>query len=305
MPPRYDSVLQTTELLENILEQLDIRTLLTSAQRVSRRWQGVIKQSPRLQEALFFRPAPTPPPATPDSSDASPSVNITVNPLLAEVFPLCFPNEEVEEEGADAQEQCRLREQKQRAKTLWKSSFDSSPLARDERLRKAWMYPDASWRRMLVRQPPVVELGVWEHWHAMGGDSHKFSVEEFPEGLRMDHLYDEATQKILGAEFGFRMFWGNPHVRPQSRDWRGGRSLRPEQRQRLDDFCDKMELIMHLTSTMSCCPRGRNEEMLEFQQRFTHPRFVHAERIRRDLETGGERQLLQPIAKKSMYLPAL
>ncbi|KAK5705721.1 hypothetical protein LTR17_021409 [Elasticomyces elasticus] len=50
-----DAVLLTTELLENILHHLPMKDLLL-AQRVSRKWQGVIDQSKRLQQQLFFAP---------------------------------------------------------------------------------------------------------------------------------------------------------------------------------------------------------------------------------------------------------
>ncbi|KAK3691332.1 hypothetical protein LTR37_018693 [Vermiconidia calcicola] len=50
------AVLATTELLEAVLLELDMKTLLL-AQRVSQRFRDVIKASPTLQMKLFFRPA--------------------------------------------------------------------------------------------------------------------------------------------------------------------------------------------------------------------------------------------------------
>ncbi|KAK5715140.1 hypothetical protein LTR15_010557 [Elasticomyces elasticus] len=50
-----NAVLLTTELLENILHHLPMKDLLL-AQRMSRKWQGVIGQSKRLQQQLFFTP---------------------------------------------------------------------------------------------------------------------------------------------------------------------------------------------------------------------------------------------------------
>ncbi|KAI1872427.1 hypothetical protein JX265_005307 [Neoarthrinium moseri] len=57
-PPRSPAshVLTTPELLEAILAHLDPRTLLTAAQRVNRLFHALVAASPRLQEALFFRP---------------------------------------------------------------------------------------------------------------------------------------------------------------------------------------------------------------------------------------------------------
>lgn len=45
-----------TELLEQILLQADMRTLVNSAQRVCRKWYNLIKDSSDLQAALFFKP---------------------------------------------------------------------------------------------------------------------------------------------------------------------------------------------------------------------------------------------------------
>ncbi|KAJ5426327.1 ABC transporter atnG [Penicillium sp. CMV-2018d] len=45
-----------TEILELILLETDTRTLLTSAQRVCRKWHFLIQDSSDLQAALFFKP---------------------------------------------------------------------------------------------------------------------------------------------------------------------------------------------------------------------------------------------------------
>lgn len=50
------AVLETTEMLENIMRFLDMKTLLLS-QRVDKRWQATIKGSIMLQKKLFMLPA--------------------------------------------------------------------------------------------------------------------------------------------------------------------------------------------------------------------------------------------------------
>lgn len=45
------------ELLELILLHVDLRTILTSAQRVSRAWHALVTTSTALQRALFFAPS--------------------------------------------------------------------------------------------------------------------------------------------------------------------------------------------------------------------------------------------------------
>ena len=53
-----NQVFDTYELLENILLHLAIRDLLLS-RRVSQQWQSLIKQSSRLQQALFLQAGPS------------------------------------------------------------------------------------------------------------------------------------------------------------------------------------------------------------------------------------------------------
>jgi len=282
MPQHRDAVLQTTELLENILAQLDIRTLLTSAQLVNQRWHEVIAQSPRLQEALYFKPA-----AAPAASDASRSLR-TRNPLLAEVFPFWFP--EIQDDDDDEDEDQDYSSvfwdeprKKQGSTKYWKHDFESLRLVRDEKHRKACMHPDASWRRMLVRQPPVFELGRWYHTHAMSGDDHDFCVFHFPNGLRMGYLYDEVVKSVIPDPTGFSMLWRNPRVKPQLGDLRY-RRLDPEQHKKLDAFCGEVELVVHFSVTISCCLSSPNREELQFEQAITHPRAERAAQIQQDLE---------------------
>jgi hypothetical protein len=52
-----DEVLETTELLVSILQELDVKTLLPVC-RVSRRWLSTIEPSPELQENLYYRNRP-------------------------------------------------------------------------------------------------------------------------------------------------------------------------------------------------------------------------------------------------------
>src|SRR5437879_630808 len=71
-----ERVLSTAELLELILLQLDLRTLLTAAQRTCRYWKTLIRDSPSLQKYLFLMP-----------DESAPK---SWNPLLAEAFPSFF-----------------------------------------------------------------------------------------------------------------------------------------------------------------------------------------------------------------------
>ena len=166
-------VISTPELLEIILLQLDMRTLLTSAQLVSRTWHGLITKSSRLQKALFFLP---------DTN----SKERTKNPLLAELFPQWFPS------------QRRLLHGSQ-AKTIKKL-----PLAYHL---DAYMRVGASWRRMLIHQPPIYELGLVNLCRGQGGGNVQFGTVRREDGLRMDTLYDKVLMMATRDELPFWLLW--------------------------------------------------------------------------------------------------
>ncbi|KAK6216401.1 GCR1-dependent translation factor 1 [Pestalotiopsis sp. IQ-011] len=189
--PAMTRVLATPELLECVLQHLDMRTLLVSAQCACRVWHELIATSPALQEALFFKPGglcgrgsaktrrkkgqgndvtmPTDETtttttttidgATADRADDEEkhkkAVVVRKNPLLASVFPAWFedytrsPYHDASP-GAVLSSVSRVPE--------W-SEFALQPFAAatDRVLR----YRRASWRRMLVQQPPARYVGEW------------------------------------------------------------------------------------------------------------------------------------------------
>ncbi|CRL20950.1 unnamed protein product [Penicillium camemberti] len=51
-----NQALNIPEILEMVLVEMDMRTLLTCTQRVCRAWLNLIKASPSIQKALFFTP---------------------------------------------------------------------------------------------------------------------------------------------------------------------------------------------------------------------------------------------------------
>ncbi|KAK6824955.1 Regulator of G protein signaling superfamily [Apiospora arundinis] len=147
------------ELLEAILLYVDERTLLVSAQRVSQHWRAVIAVSPSLQWKLFLRP----------DDRAATALAPRKNPLLAKAFPFCFD---------DWPNGVLLTPQNGTRALLWAKSDTTAaeppvlgrrranpwyPLPQWPHLRarrEAFRRPDASWRRMLVHQPPVLLSNV-------------------------------------------------------------------------------------------------------------------------------------------------
>ena len=133
MPPH--KIFVTPEILEQILLQMPPQTLLTAAQRTSKAWHDLITTSPKLQEALFFRPQQ---PLTLNNT-----THRTLNPLLApKIWPHLFRK--------------RLSSQTTTTTNYYYSLPIASPLEEELYLR-----PGASWRRMLVQQPPTSCISVF------------------------------------------------------------------------------------------------------------------------------------------------
>ncbi|KAK8039345.1 F-box domain protein [Apiospora rasikravindrae] len=129
------------ELLEAILLNLDQRDLLVNAQRVCRQWHQCIRDTPSIQQHLFFLPEPhSNTAATSADADAVPALR--QNPLLARHFPEWFEHDEVW--SAD-----------QRLPFIRTTEPGIRGLDRD----RAYAYPRASWRRMLLQQPPRNGIG--------------------------------------------------------------------------------------------------------------------------------------------------
>ncbi|KAJ5832554.1 hypothetical protein N7474_000865 [Penicillium riverlandense] len=163
-----DRAMSTPEILEMILLQLDLRTLLIAAQRVCRSWVTLISQSVQIQRALFFSPV--------DKPDI-PMHEKTQNPLLAETFPCVFPSS---------------------GKELGKCKFAALDMNQSSTKRAMYMRKEASWRRMLVQQPPILDFGLLRVVHGQVGDQasafkihgSKDMLWEKHEGLRMERLFE-------------------------------------------------------------------------------------------------------------------
>ncbi|KAK5119518.1 hypothetical protein LTR85_007618 [Meristemomyces frigidus] len=191
-----EQVAQTPELVEMVLHYLPLADLLL-AQRVDRTWRDIIQQSSKLQRALFFKPAseggglipvevvsivvdckekktcdlerrlstwgpwttayemrPRDPRWVRDPKDSS---SRHYNPVINPLFDLVFP-------GFN----CNLA-----------ANIKKPGAARSE----------ASWRRMLLAQPPlremVVDHGQAQHWH-------RVAAKDATVGLTFQDMYDNA-----------------------------------------------------------------------------------------------------------------
>jgi hypothetical protein len=147
MSSAQETALATVEVLENILLSLDIQTILTSAQRVCHKWRDLVTTSPYVQKHIFFQP----------DWDQK---HKQQNPLLASIFPGWFshdhtiPREKMEDQGTLDIESEGI-----------KSSIDLD----QPDVKASFKHQDASWRHMLVQQPPVLDLVQFRVESSRGG----------------------------------------------------------------------------------------------------------------------------------------
>ncbi|KAI0468323.1 hypothetical protein F4859DRAFT_211449 [Xylaria cf. heliscus] len=158
-----------TEIAEHILAHLPMKDLLL-VQRVSTSWRELIRTSPVLQELLFMRPRQSQATQT-SSSDDIPIREF--NPLLIEHMPLWFSTN----------------------KDAWSLSVKDAPWAQTVS-RLVFLRRDASWRHMLLAQPPFTTFESVRQVHAMGGDRLSVGCIEQPDGVRMGLAYDKAVHPV-------------------------------------------------------------------------------------------------------------
>lgn len=171
-----ERVLHTPELLEMILGALDPKTLLTSATRVCRYWNNVIRDSLVLQRALFLLPER---PSTIIQPRANPLLGPHINRLsLTQPGPV----------DAD-------------------SLIDARGIFRDE-VDKT-LQTKATWHKMLVQQPPATRLGIWKIEFSGRGFQHIFEKVDLGStgGLCMDQLLGLSKQWTEQG-YTWSLFWG-------------------------------------------------------------------------------------------------
>lgn len=237
-------VLATEELLELIFLNLDIRPIITSVQKVCKKWHRTITASVALQRHLYFLPAPLP--------SSTEKIRRDLNPLLSELFQPWFQHAK---DPATLFDQSLLDSWRAGMSTDDLNSFVRSLLETDkfdnarrrfsgtalyacgEDADSPWRRAVATWRNMLVAQPPVTKVGVFQHpnedlvrscglrWEVIG-DAAQTSPDTTskgsattmmsPFGPRMGELYHEILRRVRWKEVaGFEVFHG---VQEMTRD---------------------------------------------------------------------------------------
>lgn len=172
-----DRALSTVELLELILLEVDdLRSILTAVNRVCRLWNHTIRDSPHLQKLLFLRP---------DTSLAKTEKSRTqtrMNSLLLSRFGGVMTSTP--------------------AGGVQSVSFPIQDEPQGVR---------ASWRRMLMQQPPARKLGIWKiktgipFEHGFDITSHMLEMDD-EEAVSMEMLVERVNQLGLGSSW--TLYWG-------------------------------------------------------------------------------------------------
>ncbi|KAI0104177.1 hypothetical protein GGR51DRAFT_234575 [Nemania sp. FL0031] len=249
-----DSVIAIPELLEAILLHLDMTSLLVSASRVNKTWNYLIETSPAIQQALYFQPVLDD--YTPRNSqkhtnqesiqesiaittDERAGVQPTVNPLLVKKFGEYFFDLSEEQRRVqyccDAFHKLPWEENRGLDVPSIRQGNPKQDLITRVRMKRAitsqrrdcsrFTRRGASWRRMLVSQPPPKQLGaLWQEaglpptlrpfqtaWKALIEPDTSMHTT----GIRMGHLYD-LIQYYAGHHdrnsLWYRVVWN--HERP-------------------------------------------------------------------------------------------
>ncbi|KAF6832692.1 F-box domain-containing protein [Colletotrichum musicola] len=233
-----DIVLAIPELLESILVHVDMKTLLVSAPRVCKAWKATMDESPAVQQTLFFKPvgiavSPGPIHSPPESDDEVKAGEqertkaVIINPLLAAKFNKCFfdfgPTYSFHRRANSFYEMPWTPRPIKTERESWGgySQLRPAPLSPDEarvekESRDRFTRRGASWRRMLVSQPPPPSLGyVRCDISDLPAEGQRVQSANIPagSGLRMGQLYD-VVQHHVGHHgrhsLWFRVMWGRP-----------------------------------------------------------------------------------------------
>ncbi|KAJ5259275.1 hypothetical protein N7478_012256 [Penicillium angulare] len=177
-------IFSITEILENVLLCLDIKTLLTSGQRVCHSWHDLVVTSPALQKHLYFQP------------DWEKRAK-TQNPLLSEFFPPWFPPALAATDAKSNQASQEL-ESCSHIQGIFggNADFENLPLAISKN-NPFFMYEKASWRHMLVQQPPIAELVIFKVVANRGGShfSGPYAQNKVQTDVSFEDLYSQALKE--------------------------------------------------------------------------------------------------------------
>lgn len=159
--------------------EVDMQTLLVSAQRVCKQWFQIIGSSTPLQRKLYFLP----------------DTNVTKemeNPLLARKFPIWFAH----------------RNYSRRCSSHKLQAFTTMIAADAPSYR-----PNASWRKMLVQQPPILRWIISTSYpRGQDDDISENCSFQLNNGLRMELFHDRILRMLPEATVPFKLYFIWTHI---------------------------------------------------------------------------------------------
>ncbi|QSZ30691.1 hypothetical protein DSL72_000249 [Monilinia vaccinii-corymbosi] len=206
-------VFSTPELLTEVLSHLPQACLFLQVPLVCKSWAMALT-SPELERALCFRPAMRKGPTTWSS-------------LLEKQFGIFFDFTHVPN-----------------GRVLGPDAFDVLSWKRNL---EAFKRADASWRNILVFQPPCYALAIERVKHSRGGLLCETTTLPCPDGLRMGMVWDIAQEWCLRRKHWFQM--SGPEVEKDDRSPSVAYAGR---------MIPRMTLHWHIM-----CPRPRSQISLE------------------------------------------
>ncbi|KAK4547623.1 hypothetical protein LTR36_000580 [Oleoguttula mirabilis] len=179
----YNAVLLTTELLENILSYLPMKSLLRF-QIVPRKWRAVISESKQLQQALFFLPR-----------EADAYWELIRKPKKQLVT---ISKDEYEKKretrfvfkSGEANE-LLFHNEKHAEWDLIDVASDQGSAIYEARFRPSAKHADASWRRMFITQPPPVSIFTHYPYRLRGLQCHN---DAYPNGVVASNVWDRVVE---------------------------------------------------------------------------------------------------------------
>ena len=161
-----DKTLSIPELLEAVLLQLPAKDVLL-AQRVSKRWQDVIKDSVQVQQALFLKARPTTSLGSKNIPEVNPWLQLIVGSLgnKAEIRGVISTKDCLKIDGTHAGLPLAICEHESHVHI-------SSSAVSDASIGAINVLPPGSWRDMFISNPPYpvhfLDDSWWESGHGPG-----------------------------------------------------------------------------------------------------------------------------------------
>lgn len=229
MASARDRFFSIAELVYLVLSYKDHSpAMLVNCQGVCRLWKDTIDQSSILQEKMFFRPV-----EEGEKGEGSQTGDVLMNPVLETHFREVF--------GLNSRTELHARqfigdrwENKLIAYRCINADYKTLlklPWARDgtdpgAKACAAFARKEASWRRMLVSQPPIRHLHVWYTWmsearkgqRSDSGGGHQELVPAGKIDVTIGMLWDILEAHLVRGSHGFVTFFVDKQGCDPSRD---------------------------------------------------------------------------------------